>query len=386
MTDRSYPNRPQKRSKRIAILFPVGQQRGGAEALMIHYLRFNADLGRDLFVLVFLRDGPMPDLARSLGYDVRVIVAKRLRNIFNFIHVIWQLDRLFRSEDIGIVLSWMSKVHLYASFPARIRRIPTIWYQHGISDGGMLDKVITGLPATLVICCSKAVAAAQSKLSVKRKMRVVYPAVDLNRLQSVDPDRQRARLQLGIDWQGPIVAMFARFERWKGIDVFIDSAMQMSQVRKEIKFVVVGGAQGFDTEYRSQIERRVAGFNFEGRLLLAGQKSMDEVALWMTAADIIVHPVTGEEPFGMVIVEAMALGRPVIASATGGIPEIIENGVNGVLIAPNDLEALTTATAALLDDPELRNRLGDNARSRAREFSTEKLVASLDSVFDSVRG
>ncbi len=101
MTDRSYPNRPEKRSKRIAILFPVGQQRGGAEALMIHYLRFNADLGRDLFVLVFLRDGPMPDLARSLGYDVRVIVAKRLRNIFNFIHVIWQLDRLFRSEDSG---------------------------------------------------------------------------------------------------------------------------------------------------------------------------------------------------------------------------------------------------------------------------------------------
>jgi glycosyltransferase involved in cell wall biosynthesis len=370
---------------RIAILLPGGEQRGGAEALLIHYLRFNAGPGQDRFLLVFLRHGSMPDLAKGLGYDVRVIETKRLRNALNFFHVIVKLHRLFRAERVGLVVSWMSKAHLYGSLPARISWVPSIWYQHGISGGGFINRAITALPAALIICCSKAAASAQGKLSSKRRIKVVYPAADLERLQSIDPDRRRARLRLELDWQGPIIAMFARFERWKGIDVFIDSAVQMTHADIKLKFVVVGGAHEFDLAYKSQVERRVAALNLGGGLLLAGQKPMDEVALWMTAADIVVHPVTGDEPFGMVIIEAMALGRPVIASATGGIPEIIEDGVNGVLIAPNDVESLTTAIAALLNDRQMCDEIGVNARRRAMQFSTEKLVASLECVFDSFR-
>jgi len=368
--------------KRVAIVFPLGEQRGGSEALLVHFLRFNAHRTGFIYILVFLRSGPLPDLARELGYDVRIFPAKRLRNVGNFFYVMWQLGRLFRAEKVNVVLSWMSKVHLYASLPALFCRIPSIWYQHGISGGGVLDELIAALPASLVLCCSEASVAGQRSLIFKKQMKVIYPAVDVVRLASLDRDRDGARQKIGIEGRTPIVAMFARFEKWKGVDIFVDSATEMISIHPDVRYVLVGGAHELDPDYRIQVVNRISELGMQERILLVGQRPMDEVALWMIAADIIVHPVIGAEPFGMVIVEAMALGLPVIASAIGGILEIIDNGVNGVLIPPNDAPALTSATQMLLEEESKRDQLSQNAQSRARQFSIEKMVASMEAAFD----
>ena len=111
---------------------------------------------------------------------------------------------------------------------------------------------------------------------------------------------------------------------------------------------------------------------------------MTEAILWQTAADLIVHPVTGVEPFGMAIVEAMAQGKVVVTNNRGGPSEIIDNGTNGVLIE-NDNPALLAATVLhLIKNPEQRQAMEKEAYLRGRSFSIDAFVSRFEAIIGTV--
>ena len=114
--------------------------------------------------------------------------------------------------------------------------------------------------------------------------------------------------------------------------------------------------------------------------VLARQRPAAEIPLWQASADLIVHPVTSPEPFGMAICEAMGMGKGVVASALGGPLEIIEDGKSGVLISPNDVNAIVRTVAWLLADDPRREALARAAIERGRSFSIEAFAHRFESL------
>ena len=133
--------------------------------------------------------------------------------------------------------------------------------------------------------------------------------------------------------------------------------------------VVVGGQHEPEPDYGNYLAAQINTLGLQERIRLVGlQRNVPE---WMQAMDVIVHA-SNNEPFGIVIVEAMALSKPVVAAANGGPTEIITDGSNGLLTPYGDSDALASAILRYLDEPEFARRVGAAARERSLDFSTQQ--------------
>ncbi len=352
---------------------PLAHQQGGSEALLMHLLRQGS--GRFRYTCFFLQPGPMVDEARALGYRAAVFPTTHLRDVANYSSAVRRIRTWIKQEGLAAVLSWMPKAHLYTA-PAALRLgLVTLWFQHGISHRGAMDRITTLLPATRVVCCSAAARAAQDMLFPRRPSAVCYPGVNLPPADAVS--RGEARRRLGLDPGRAVLGMVARLERWKGAHVFLQAA-RIASASIDATFFIVGGPHAMDMAYSVELQKMAEQSGMGDRLILAGQRPSAEVSLWQAAADLIVHPVTGTEPFGMAVVEAMSHGRVVIASRAGGLTEIIEENISGFLVKPGDADALAGAIVHTLQQPEVLDRVGAAARLRAQSFSVERMAARMD--------
>jgi glycosyltransferase involved in cell wall biosynthesis len=159
------------------------------------------------------------------------------------------------------------------------------------------------------------------------------------------------------------------------MDVFVDAAAMIARERSDVNFVVVGGPHALEPGYPEELARRIAGHGLTDRVRLTGFQSAP--AAWMNACDVVVHASITPEPFGIVILEAMALGKVVIASAAGGPLEVVVHGVNGFLSPPGDAAELANtirhALAVGIDNPEMRSQ----ARLTAGRFSMEHFATEV---------
>lgn len=346
--------------------------------MLMHLLRENAASPMLDLSVVFLEDGPMVEQAKSLGYLVTIIKAGRLSELHHYVRTIWKLRRELRRQRVDCVLSWMAKGQLYVGPAGWGLGMPVFWFQHGISGGGWMDRLSTTLPTTGIFACSSTAAMAQQKISPQTAVVACYPAVDLAHLERARQMGQAYwRSHLGLPAPVPIVGMVARMERWKGVDVFIKTITELAHRHPDLHAFVIGGTHPLDPNCARELYAQAAETGLGDRLRLMGQRPLEEVAGWWCACDVAMHPVTGAEPFGMGIVEAMAMGKPVIASALGGPAEIIQDRVNGLLCAPGDVDGFVHTAEDILADPERRQSLGRAARARAQDFSAQALLRCL---------
>jgi len=352
----------------VLLVMPRATQRGGAEQLLDILLQHVPGHGPDLTV-VFLEDGPLVQEYRRAGRTVEVIEAGRLRQLSRYIATVVKLKHLIEKRKIDLVFSWMSKAHLYAGIAATWAGLPASWYRHGNpSATSVMDRLITLIPAAKVIACSKHTAAAQEELWPRRETAVVYPCVDTTRF---DPERlpppPEAREILGLPPNGPLIGIVGRLQRWKGIHFFVEAMVQVLEAHPEAHGVIVGGTHDLEPDYPEVVDGLIQKHRVQDRILRVGfQKN---VPLWMQAMDIIVHA-SEKEPFGMVVVEAMALGKPVIAGAEGGPAEIITHETNGLLAPSGKPDALATAIHRFINDAALAQRAAHTAQQRALDFSS----------------
>ena len=345
---------------KVLVVMPLAHQRGGAEMALSHLVQHAKETGIE-WIIAFLEDGPAVEQYRHQGLQTHVVEAGRMREPGKMIGCVRTLASLAKSLGVACLFSWMTKAHLYAAPAAKLAGVPAVWFQHQTPmSGSMLDRAATLLPASLILACSSDVARLQQeRLKPRRSVSVVYPGVDLARF---DPDTLPAPLQirrmLGIPENGPLIGMVARLQRWKGVHVLIEAIPSILQSEPNARCVIVGGEHDLEPDYASSLRSRIDELGLAGRIILAGlQQNVPE---WMQAMDVVVHA-SDREPFGMVIVEAMALGKPVVAAASGGPLEIITDGVDGMLSPWNDAPALAQKIVALLHDPE---RLVCNRRAR----------------------
>jgi glycosyltransferase involved in cell wall biosynthesis len=267
----------------------------------------------------------------------------------------------------------MGMPHLYASPAAVMAGIPALWFQLGLPDPHRkLDRLIALLPARGILACSHTVAEAQARQRPRHPTRAVHLGVELDRF---DPGRlptpREARLRLGLPPEGPLIGIVGRMQRWKGMHTLIEAMPAILRVHPDAHAVIVGGEHALEPDYPAHLRSRVDTLDLCRRVIFTGlQRNVPE---WMQAMDVIVHA-SACEPFGIVVVEAMALGKPVVAGADGGPTEVITEGVDGLFAPYDDVEALASAILRYLDAPDFARSVGTEAARRASQFSARHFV------------
>lgn len=345
---------------------PIAEQCGGAEQLLRMFLKQADETELDVSV-VFLEEGPLHTECRDLGIPSRVVPSGRLRNLHRFLPTVRRLVEVTEETQADLIFSWMAKAHLYGVVASHRSGVPSAWYQHGLPrNTTWLNRLVSLLPTAGILACSRTVAEVQRSQWPHHSTTVVPPCVDLDRFDPTTlPSPKEARRELDLPEDGPLLGMVGRLQRLKGMHTLVAAMPQILEDHPNARAVIVGGAHADEPEYERILDREIAKRGLEDRVVRAGFQS--NVALWMQAMDVFVHA-TDHEGFGMVIIEAMALGTPVVAGKGGGPPEIITEGENGFLTPYEDADALARQVCRILGNPGLAQKLGANARQRAQDF------------------
>lgn len=361
---------------RIVIVAPWAERLGGAEELLWSLLNHLDRTEIDIARVVFLEHGPFAAQIGALGYATSSLSCGRLREPRRVAATIQTLSKLLRREHPDLVLSWMAKAHLYVA-PAAIaaglgRRC--MWWQHMVPNGHWVDRLATVLPARAIAASSTASQKAQETMRPRRPTFVVWPGVDVARFAANDEARNTVRESIGFRHDKFAVAIVARLQPWKGQHHVIGATAALRAEGIDAGAIIVGGeAFGRSSGYRAQLQRQADDLGLSEHICFTGH--VEDPVPFMRAADVLVNA-SASEPFGISVVEGMAVGLPVIAVDSGGPREIIDHGKTGILISGAGEREVATALARLAGDDDLRRQLGAGARQAAGErFSMTRMAS-----------
>lgn len=360
----------------VTLLMPIARNLGGAE-YTFRQLIAHSQSSAVSWQVIFFEEGPLVQEVARLGVKTHVVHTGRLRHLVRFQRSVRKIRRLLKASNSDVVLSWSGKAHIYGGIAAWLNRTKAVWYQQGSPSGPhltLLDRVATAVPANLILCVSQMAKDAQDQLSPKRQTKVVYSGIELNNSRGDTPSMEEARIKLGLPANIPVIGIVGRLQHWKGIHVVVGAMPGILENHRDTLCIVVGGPHELEPEYEAHLEEKIATLGVGERVRMVGYQ--EDFRLWMQAMDIVIHA-SDHEPLGLVVLEAMALGKPLIASDSGGPKEVIDSGENGLLTPYGDSEVLAQAVVFLLDQPETAKQFGVQARGRVKSFSVQTFVSEI---------
>jgi glycosyltransferase involved in cell wall biosynthesis len=206
------------------------------------------------------------------------------------------------------------------------------------------------------------------------RVRRVYYGIDLGKVPvAISEGAARAvRRDLDVPPDAPFLLCVARLDPQKGHPVLLDAMSLVLRREPEARLVLVGGGQQAGEDYVASLRRRASQPDLDGRVLFAGERT--DVPRLMAACDVFAMA-SHWEGFGLVFLEAMAAGKPVVATRVSAVPEVVVHGETGILAPPDDPSALAEALLDLVGDPAQRRRLGAAGYQRVRErFTADRMV------------
>lgn len=333
----------------------------------------------DLFSPEFVcpAEGTMTNAVRQAGIPVQIVEMPplRLRNVLTMARTVWRLSRVAHRSGAKLIHANGSRSMFYAGLAGRLARLPVVWHVRIVESDGWWDHVLSRL-ATRIIAVSQAVRGRFHFLSEEEKVQVVHNGVDLQAYVRGNGMALRRRLRLG---DGPLVGMVAQLIPWKRQADFIHAAALVAPAHPAARFLVVGTDPEPGRAYERELKELVAELGLEERVIFTGfVREMPDV---MAMLDLVA--LTSEsEPFGRVLIEAMAASRPVVATRGGGVPEIVVEGQTGLLVPVGDVERIASAVTWLLEDTGRRRAMGEAGRQRAVAcFSIEAHVRKVEALY-----
>jgi glycosyltransferase involved in cell wall biosynthesis len=353
---------------------------GGGERHLADLANALAVRGHEVHVAL-TRQSPLGEELRAL--PARNIHTLPLRNALD-VPSARELSRLVRTLKIEIVHAHMARDYPLASYAARrSARARLIITRHVLFPLNRLH-VFTLSRVARVIAVSRAVARAleAQRIFPADKISTIPNGIDTGRFDFEERAMERDAFRRTLSRHAPerlLVGTIGELKELKGQQEFLRAAALLARRFPAVDFVIAGEDFSRTGAERAALERLVTELNLETRVHLTGW--LDDVAPMLSALDVFVSP-SRSESFGLAIVEAMASGLSVVATATEGARESVEDGVSGLLVPVGDVEALAQAIARLLEDSHERERMGGRARTRAREhFSLEHMVAATEQVY-----
>lgn len=353
---------------------------GGGEVQLLHVIR--ACLGAGMRVTLACPVGAaLGEQAASAGAEV---VRVRFPPL-GMSPTIGYLAHLARERDVRIVQGTGFLTNLVARRVGELANISVVNMVQvvpgaSVLDGGSVldlwlrsrvDRATVGR-VTAFVAVSDAVADALRASGVPSdRLRVIPNAVDVEAVQTA----AAMPLPPGFPSRRPLVGVVARLEPVKGVDVFLRAAALLAPKHPQATFVIVG-----DGSVVNALRRLAAELGLSGNVRFLGP--VHPAAPVIAALDIVVAP-SRSEGLPIVPLEAMVLGKPMVATAVGGMPEAVADGVTGILVSPDDPAALALAMGALLDDPGRARVLGDAGRARVEErFALPKMTSAYLALYE----
>lgn len=257
----------------------------------------------------------------------------------------------------------------YAGIAGRLLGIPVIFHCRVAARDKKLDPILVRL-VSKVICNSDATAR-RFDAWPGLKPEVIYNGLDVEVAAAEAVGEGRNLLFVG------------RLSDEKQPDVAIEVFAALAGMFPDLRLLVVGGDDPADPRLAETLRRDAGQAPYGDRILWAG--AQESVSAWYAKADAVIVP-SKYEGFGRVLVEAMAHGVPVVAFRVGAIPEVIEDGVQGILVEPYKIDAMSDAVASLLNDEVLRRHMGEAGRLRAEAFSLVAHAGAVEELYQAVTG
>ena len=398
------PRESVSRSLRVLFVNP-GRGLGGAEHSLLLLLDGLRARGVDLTLALF-GDGPFRAVLESRRIPtITIDVPRPVRRVTRYgfsgggllmgaglgllsLPAVLELATLIRRRDVDIVHTNGLKAHMLGGLAGRLARRPVVWHLRDFfpegTAGQLLAMAARRLPA-LIITNSAAVAATVRRDGARPATVPIHNPVDLERFRP-GLDRARLRRELGLSNETALIGQIAHLTPWKGHEMFLCIARTIAHELPAAHFVIVGGAI-YETAghegYRATLERQARELGLADRAVFLGERQ--DVPEILAALDVLVHCPTSPEPFGRAVAEAMAVGTPVVAADSGGIAEIVEEGITGRLVPTGNVDAFAAAVVELLRDPTLRQRMGAAGRHHAeRLFHVGAHVAAVLAAYQSI--
>jgi glycosyltransferase involved in cell wall biosynthesis len=253
-------------------------------------------------------------------------------------------------------------------------RAPFVLSVHGLSGWRG-----TALDADVIVACSESTRdGIRKRVRDESRLTVIRCAIDCSRFADYRDAAPTFREEFGLG-DRPVVTCVRRLVPAKGQHILLEAAKLVAAEVPEARFVIVGGRSA---GYERRLRRMRARLGLQDAVVFTGQRR--DIPRILAGTDILVQP-SIEEPLGLSAIEGMAFGLPVIASRVGGIPEVVTDGVTGLLVPPGNADELADALLRLISDRELRLRMGESGRERAlSEFNLDAMVDRLVSVYEEV--
>ena len=344
---------------------------GGAQTALTRLLtRLDRSRFSPAVACLYNGDGAAAQAIRALGVPVTDLgMAAKWRW-----DALWRLYRLLRCERPAILHTHLFHANIPGRILGRLAGVPVvICTEHTMAMESpwryRLNRWTDGLADRIVAVSANVRNFCRTHIGLPEEKLVLIPnGVELPELPLPSP--QETRAALGLPPEGLLLGTVSRLDPAKGIEVLLEALPQV----EDAALVVIG-----DGPQRAALESLAARLGLSARVYWAGFQP--DVTRWLLAFDLFVQP-SHYEGLPTTVLEAMAAGLPVVATAVGGTPEVVVDGVTGLLVPPRDSAALAQAIAALLRDPELRGRMGKAGRERvAQHFSVERMVRKTERLY-----
>lgn len=282
---------------------------------------------------------------------------------------LWRLLNAIRSFEPDVIHTHLSTAGLLGSLCGRLRGIPVVSHVHALNTWAFYRL------ADLIVTCSGGVRQhLLNQGAPADRVRLVYNGVDGERLQALR-SRDEVRAEWGATPHQPVIGVIAHLSEKKGHRYLIEAVALLRERHPDLLCFLIG-----DGPLQEHLQTLAADLGVAEQVRFTGFRPD---ALDLTGAlDIVVLPSVAKEGLGMTLLEAAALGRPVVASDAPGIDEAVVRDETGLLVPPADAGALARAIERLITDPDLRSRMGEAGRERVqRMFTMERMVAEMEEVF-----
>jgi glycosyltransferase involved in cell wall biosynthesis len=374
---------------------------GGGEIALLNLVR-HLDRTRFDITVLLCSEGPLVDKLREAGIITHILPLApsivetrkgslgfnslfRLKDHLRMIAYIRTLARFIRGNRFDLVHTNSLKSDIIGGLAARLAGAKLLWHVRDRIDDDYLPRPVVIAFRTLcrliphhVIAVSHATLAtidpgrrpAGHRIKSNR-MHVVHDGIEGERFRDAAPTARNGVTHIGL---------VGRISPFKGQHIFLEAASAVRERFPNVKFQIIGGALFAEDDYEARIRDMADSPGLKGAVEFTGFRA--DVPELISKLDILVHASTTGEPFGQVVVEGMAAGKPVVATRGGGVPEILEDGVSGLLVPMSDAPALAHAVCRLIQNPGAAEHMGRNGQERAMScFSISSTASNVERVY-----
>ncbi len=390
---------------KIVLFFDHTAKLGGGEIALLNLVRA---IDRDRFVPVVVlgSDGLLRDRLLQAGIETHLLPLAssvtetrkdtigihsllRIADIVRMLFYCVKLTAFIRRKRASVVHTNSLKADLIGGVASRLARVPVVWHiRDRIADDYLPPVAVRFFRLLCRIIPNAIIAnshATLDSLSLAPRGSQNPPAsgpliyrgsVIYDGINPSSYDTEESGSAAGY----PRIGLIGRFAPWKGQHIFIRAADAVVKKYPQCRFQIIGAALFGEDEYDQQLRSLVRLFGLTNHVEFTGFRS--DVAELMRQLDVVVHASTVGEPFGQVVIEAMASSKPVVATRGGGIIEIMVDGVTGILVPMGDADAMASAIVRMIENPEMAHEMGKAGKEWVKQFFTiEKTARQTEDVF-----